>query len=672
MNSRRFLIAALYFLFTLSTKAQAQDHSDCIYGEISTEDFNNKSDKFCLGANAIILAEIGKVSFEENEVKNFDVTYTRYVRIQIVNKHGLQAGQFILNLDASKPERGIFGTLPKPGLLKLKGVTYNLENGKIRKDYLGLTSVFTVKEGKNREIKKFALPALKEGSIFDVEYTIRAPSWKTPIGWEFQSAYPCFWSEYDLTLPDALPYSMKYYGDSVFHIRSTELVTHISEGHSYHQELPMSHFRWVKINEPAITSEPFISSLKNYADRVSVQQKWFLKVLGTKLEFSSSTWDEFSYMYFLFTGMENFENEKFNWMKRDLEPVTAGLNSKNDIAKAVFRYVRDHFSYTNQQNYIVSQTLQETIGEKNGNVADINLLLTAMLRKVHIEADPAILSTVGNGYGNLKYPMVQDYNYMICVAKIDGKDVLLDASQPLNPYGKLRPECYNGGAVTLSTKHCRLVNLRPDSLCESNRSDVIITSDEKGNLTGSLSIHCGTERSHTIREEIKKTSTKEYFASFMLNSQAIKFSNGELEEQGNPDNPLTVHCDMDFESSDNGDIIYLNPVLLPQYKNNPFSSVERKYIVEMPYRIDNIYLFTMDIPKGYQVEEMPSSSLIRLNVDEGSFEYTIEKGADNIQLQVRTKLNKTVFSIEEYSGLREFIAAVIKKENEHIVLRKIK
>jgi hypothetical protein len=72
------------------------------------------------------------------------------------------------------------------------------------------------------------------------------------------------------------------------------------------------------------------------------------------------------------------------------------------------------------------------------------------------------------------------------------------------------------------------------------------------------------------------------------------------------------------------------------------------------------------------VDEMPHSSRILLNSTEGFFDYIIEKNADNIQLQMRMKLNKTFFTIDEYANLREFFNNVLKKEDEQIVFRKVK
>ena len=60
---------------------------------------------------------------------------------------------------------------------------------------------------------------------------------------------------------------------------------------------------------------------------------------------------------------------------------------------------------------------------RQGNVAEINLLLTAMLRKAGIEADPMILSTRDNGIANTSYPLISEYNYVICVVFREGQGI---------------------------------------------------------------------------------------------------------------------------------------------------------------------------------------------------------------------------------------------------------
>jgi hypothetical protein len=60
-----------------------------------------------------------------------------------------------------------------------------------------------------------------------------------------------------------------------------------------------------------------------------------------------------------------------------------------------------------------------------------------------------------------------------------------------------------------------------------------------------------------------------------------------------------------------------------------------------------------------------------LNDSEAVFEYTIEKKENDLQLKMRIKLNKTFFTPEEYSGLKDYISSIQKKESQRIVLQRI-
>ncbi len=106
------------------------------------------------------------------------------------------------------------------------------------------------------------------------------------------------------------------------------------------------------------------------------------------------------------------------------------------------------------------------------------------------------------------------------------------------------------------------------------------------------------------------------------------------------------------------------------YKENPFGAAERKYPVEMPYTFDETYVLLMDIPIGYTVDEMPKSTKVKFNEDEGYFEYLLDKDENQIRLRSRVFLNKATFLPEDYSTLRDFFAFVVKKQNEQVVFKK--
>ena len=90
----------------------------------------------------------------------------------------------------------------------------------------------------------------------------------------------------------------------------------------------------------------------------------------------------------------------------------------------------------------------------------------------------------------------------------------------------------------------------------------------------------------------------------------------------------------------------------------------------MPYSTDETYVFSMEVPEGYSVDELPKSAKVAFNSDQGYFEYLVQAGAGQIQMRCRVKLNKAQFQPEDYSALRDFFGFIVKKESEPIVLKK--
>ena len=109
------------------------------------------------------------------------------------------------------------------------------------------------------------------------------------------------------------------------------------------------------------------------------------------------------------------------------------------------------------------------------------------------------------------------------------------------------------------------------------------------------------------------------------------------------------------------------------YKENPFKSAERFYPVEMPYTIDQTYVFSMIIPEGYVVDELPKQISAKMNEEgDGKFEYLIAESGGNISMRSRIQLKRTFYAPDEYDMLREFFNFIVTKQAEQIVLKKKK
>jgi hypothetical protein len=79
----------------------------------------------------------------------------------------------------------------------------------------------------------------------------------------------------------------------------------------------------------------------------------------------------------------------------------------------------------------------------------------------------------------------------------------------------------------------------------------------------------------------------------------------------------------------------------------------------------------MIVPEGYQVDELPKSTIVKYNEEgDGQFEYRISESNGMISLRSRIFIKRTYFQPDEYNILREFFNMIVKKQNEQIVLKK--
>jgi hypothetical protein len=307
---------------------------------------------------------------------------------------------------------------------------------------------------------------------------------------------------------------------------------------------------------------------------------------------------------------------------------------------------------------------------KKGNVAEINLLLTAMLLHEGIQTNPVLISTRSNGLVYSLYPFLHQYNYTITQAKIGDEYFFLDASEPMIGFNRLPLRCYNeeGRAINQTAN---IVTLSADSVKEVKRTNVNIISDEKGKMIGSMKQTPGYYESLHLREQVKekgivalqKETEKDFGADVIIS----KFGIDSLRKY---EYELGIHYDFDLKE-EMEDILYFKPMLGEAYKENLFKAAKRFYPVEMPYTIDEIYILQLEVPRGYVVDELPKSMLLKLNEEnEGFFEYRVSHSGNIISLRSRIKIGRAYFLPDEYPILREFFSLVVNKQTEQIVLKR--
>jgi hypothetical protein len=426
--------------------------------------------------------------------------------------------------------------------------------------------------------------------------------------------------------------------------------------------------RWVMKDIPAFHEERYLSTPRNYIDKIDFQL--------------SKTYDGQDYH----DVMNNWAKATEDLLKQEDfgQPLGDEREELNEVAdkivgnnsdalgraRALYYYVSDHFTCTNHYNKYIKTNFRDVLKKNSGTVGDINLLLVALLRKKGLQADPVVLSTRDFGYNLVSYPLLSKLNYVIVRLKISGKIYYLDASRPQLGFGQLAGYCYNGHARIISNTDSGSVYFFSDSLREKKTTMVMITPTDKG-LEGSYQSTLGQQESYNTRTKVSENGEEGYFKNIQTSYGAdLDISNTGIDSLKRLEDPVRVYYDFTLKQASGAPLIYFNPLFADAWRENPFKAAERKYPVEMPYAMDELYIFSMQVPDGYVVDEMPKSARVKFNDGQGLFEYLLQQQDGLVQLRCQLKLNKAFFQPEDYNNLRDFFAYVVKKESEQIVLKK--
>ncbi|MBL0359353.1 MAG: DUF3857 domain-containing protein [Chitinophagaceae bacterium] len=678
------LLSVSLFSLLFQFNVTAQDKLPIKFGKVTVQDFDVQSPLIDSSTNAVVVASLGKSEFVANTTElTFSLLYKRKERIKLINKNGFEAATIVIPLfvsDDNKAER----------LEDLDAFTYNLENGKVVPTKVEKSAVFTEKHSKNWIYKKFTFPALKEGSIIEYSYEVKSDFFFNLQPWTFQGEYPVLWSQYEAAIPEFYKFVILSQGYQPFFVNKTEsTVTSFSfsertqangntfstggrtEVNNFSIPGSVDYHTWVIRNIPPLKEEAFTTTIRNSVAKVEFQLK--------EIAFPNSyprtvmnTWQKVSEDMLLNEGFGLPINRANNWMDDEVEGIVKGITQPEEKARKIYNYVRDNYTCNDYNSRYITTSLKDVFKNKSGSVADINLLLIAMLRNQKITADPVILSTRDHGITSEYYPLLERFNYVVAQVNIDNRLYYLDAAIPRLAFNKLSSQAYNGHARVID-KEATPVYFMPDSLNEASNTMVFIVNTDKGSIEGSFVENRAYYQSLRLRNKIAKTTITDYQKEIQESyPEDVNISNLVIDSLKKLDEPVSVKFDMKLNGFGDADIVYFSPMLGEAIQKNPFIAAERFYPVEMPYTFDDTYALTMDVPKGYVVDEIPKSVRLMFNENEGMFEYLISGSKESIQMRCRLVLKRATYTNEDYQSLRDFYAYIVKKEAEQIVFKKIK
>lgn len=657
----------ILLLLLYSPQLFSQEIDQPKFGKLSKEEFQIKSYPVEPEAAAVVVFDKGHASIEGNYKGGFAVLFKHYKKVHILNKNGYDAGDISIPLYSSgRSEEIVRG---------LKAVSYNLENGKVVETKLDKKNIFTEKINDKWSLVKFTLPNLKEGTIFEIEYSIKSDFIFNFQPWEFQGNYPRLWSEFNAAIPQFLGYIFLSQGYHPFHINTNKNyrsnIALSTSGLATRTEsatisTAVTEYRWVQKDVPSLKEENYTTTLKNHISKIEFQLNeykeplTYKKIMGSWASLSEEMMKDDRFGYPL--------TQPNGFLSEIISEVTQSDKTNLENAISLYYYINNNYTSTTSAGMYFSKTLRNIIRDKNGTTADINLLLTALYKKAGYEADPVILSTRQHGYTYEYYPLIDRFNYTITRVKIDDKYYFLDATRNLN-FGRLSYQLYNGHGRVMN-KQAEAVHLNSKDLNEVSITTVIISNSDDG-INGAYRKQPGYFESIRIKNAVKTNGQEKYFESIQNKlPEAMQIKESYIDSLDKREDPLVVKFNFQLNGG-SSDLLYFNPLIMDEFKENPFKAADRKYPVEMPYSENAHFILSFEVPNGYEVDEIPKTLVLKLNENNDIvYEYRISQSGGIISLRSKLSINRTVFLPEEYELLREFFNIVVNKQNENIVLKK--
>ena len=570
----------------------------------------------------------------------------------------------------------------------IKGITFNLEDGKVVKTKLANKDIYREEVYAYLEQVKFAMPKVKEGSIIDIKYSITSDLLYNIRDWYFQYDIPVMWSEFIVEIPEyfmfkkivngyvpMFKYEQKTLYDQVILNEKTRTdvggrVTK-TEYNTSKIDLEKEYYHFIAKDVPAFIEEQPMTSKENYISKAEFELSMVKPKYGRLSDYSTS-WGSINKKLLDNPSFGAKINGGGTFLNDEVEHIMATYPDEKSRMEAAYTFISGRMKWNWIASKYVDATLRKAYNEKTGNCADINLMLVLMLRKLGIESDPVILKNRDEGFIRESYPTLFGINYVIASAVIDSSRILMDATSNMLPCGMLPIRDLNGKGRIISWENPGWVDLTPSETFKFFSMNTI-SMDENGVFTGSIQRSHKKYAAYKFRLKISNLKSKdEYVANFEDENEGLKINSFTIENVDDLKKPVKEIYEVTItdqaEQTDN--MIFFNPMFYQAITENPFKLKNRVYPIEFPYKKDLTLMLNFTIPKGYMVEEVPESVAVSLPENGGMFVYKVTIMGEVLQVLTKLNISKQLFVPDDYELLKEFYNIIIAKHNEQVVLVK--
>jgi len=546
-----------------------------------------------------------KVKFEFNENKDrFEVVYKFHERIKIYDDSYTDIANYSIRYFKGENNAG------REKISNLKAYTFNLENGKVVNEKVSKKNIYEEEQSKYYELKKFAFPAIKDGSILELEYELRSQYYFNIDEFYFQTKIPISYVEYLIETPEYFNYNANAKGliplnkeskngsGSINYSYVVDIGTDLNPKRKRYYEtitFQKTISKYTVSDVPAIIKEPYVYTMDNYRSSIR-HELLFTNFPNSPIKYYTKDWNDIATML---NKSDAFGKELTRKVKQynDLLDSVKDMDDPGKIG-TIYSTVQRDFTWDGYLGSSTSSGIKKLLDKGTGNIAEINLLLVNLLQRAGINAKPRVSRSSSSGFLNTINPSISQLNYVIAVVEIDGKYLYLDASDSNLTFNTLPKRALNLKGITIDGEtgvESKIVNPNRGKI---NNIYTLNIDDES--MKGSYSHTVDGYYAYVTRANHKSGET--YMKE--MDTEKKKYSNISVENYSDRSKKIKIKSDVTTEGCIQyvEDKIFVDINIADDKFENPFKADVRQFALFFESAFSNIDMLKIKIPEGYEVE----------------------------------------------------------------------
>lgn len=639
-------------------------------GNVTKEELLQKNHPTDTSAVAAVLFKKAKTKFVYSDTEGFSSQTEFSVKIKIFKKEGLRWANFEI------PYYIGYENLEDEVVQISKAFSYNLEKGSIQKTKVDGGGKFVDKVNEFWKTMIVTFPDVKVGSIIELKYVLKSQNLSVLPEFKFQYDIPVDYMEYITEIPEFYIYQVMVsgklkvdvkeevnYGHQEYQVKVDKSM--ISESMSYKQIVTKYSLKNIK----ALKEEEYVNNMENYYGKLE-QELQMIRMPNQEPKKISTDWESLTQTIY---KDERFGKElnKNDFLVNDLSRIVKESDTDQEKIDKIFTFIKTRMNWNGKYGYFTQKGVQTAYLEKTGNIAEINLILTSMLRLAGFNSNTILISSRENGL--VLFPNRTKYNYVLSSVVLGEKTLLLDATsknstpnllpiRDLNWYGRMIK-----GDGTSSE-----IELMPSYL--SNKvTTILATILPDGTVEGKIREQHYDYKAEEFREKFGRIAQESYLEMLEKKHNNTEISGYSVTAVDSDERLITENYSFKNDNSieNIGDKLYFSPLLFFASTQNPFKQENREYPVDFIYPQSNEFKISLNLPENYTVESLPKTSTIAMKDNLIILSYSLATSNSRIQFSMKFNINTSIVLPENYNELKAIINDIIAKENEKIILKKI-